>query len=117
MTEEEYDVPLWDEFIKLEEEKDIKKLKKDTKKKIKSFAYLPPFLTELLLDLKHHSAKNYLLAFIHTLLVPIKIALKNEDFETIERLKECHDILVFLWAIDHENDAIGRSKSRLITYF
>ena len=29
-------------------------------------------------------------------------------------MKECHDILVFLWAIDYENEAIGRSKSRLI---
>ena len=79
------------------------------------FDYLPPFFTEVLLDLKHHSAENYLLAFIHMLLVPIKIALKNEDFKTIETLKECHDTLVFLWAIDHENEAIGCLKSRLIT--
>ena len=114
-TEKEYEVPSWDELMNLKEEKDVAKLKKNTKKKIKSFAYLPPFLTEVLLDLKHHSAKNYLLAFIRTLLIPLKSALKNEDFETIERLKECHDILVFLWAIDHENEAIGRSKSRLIT--
>ena len=35
----------------------------------------------------------------------------------IERLKECHDILVFLWAINYENEAISRSKSRLITSF
>ena len=54
-------------------------------------------------------AKNYLLAFICTLLVPINIVLKNEDFETIERLRECHDILVFLWVTDYENDEIGRS--------
>ena len=43
-TEIEFEVPSWEEFLKLEDEKDIKELKKDDKKKIKSFAYLPPFL-------------------------------------------------------------------------
>ena len=71
-TEKEFEVPSWDEFMNLKEVKDKVNLKRNTKKKIKSFAYLPPFFTEVLLDLKHHSAENYLLAFIHTLLVPIK---------------------------------------------
>ena len=75
-TEKEFEVPSWDEFINLKEVKDIVNLKRNMKKKIKSFAYLPPFLTEVLLDLKYHSADKYLLAFIRTLLVPIKIALK-----------------------------------------
>ena len=57
-----------------------------------------------------------MLSFVRKLLVPkSNTALKNEDFETEEKLQSCRNTLEFLWTIDFKYEAIGCSKSRLIT--
>ena len=114
-SEEEIEVPSWNDFIKCEFEKDIQNLKVSVKKKVKSFAYLPPFFTNVLLDLKEHSADNYLLGFIKILKIPIKNAMKVKDFEMLEKLKMCHDILIFLWAVIFKDEVVNKSKTRVLT--
>ena len=114
-SEKEIEVPSWNDFIKCEFEKDLQNLKVSVKKKVKSFAYLPPFFTNVLLDLKEHSADNYLLGFIKILKIPIKNAMKIKDFETLEKLKNCHDILVFLWAVIFKDEVVNKSKTRVLT--
>ena len=52
-SEEEVKVPSWNDFLDVKDENDLKNLKLTWKKKVKSFAYLPPFFTEVLLDLKN----------------------------------------------------------------
>ena len=43
-TNETHLVPSWDDFLKVNSEKDLKDLKPSVSKKVKSFALLPPFL-------------------------------------------------------------------------
>ena len=48
-SNEELLVPSWDDFMKVNSEKDLMILKPSVKKKVKSFALLPPLLTRILL--------------------------------------------------------------------
>lgn len=85
------------------------------KKKVKSFVYLPPSFTDILSDLKEHTVRNYLISFIRVLGIPIRNAYREKDFETVEKLKSCHDILVFLWAIELKYKVISKMKTRILT--
>ena len=114
-SEEEIDVPSWEDFMKCAFEKDLKKLKVSVKKKVKSFAFLPPFFTNVLLDLKEHSADNYLMGFIKVLKIPISNATKDQNFQMLEKLEYCHDILIFLWAVIFKDEVINKSKTRVLT--
>ena len=42
-SEVELDIPSWEDFIKCTIESDLRELKASVKKKVKSFAYLPPY--------------------------------------------------------------------------
>ena len=42
-SEEELDIPSWEDFIKCTIESDLRELKVSVKEKVKSFAYLPPY--------------------------------------------------------------------------
>ena len=114
-TDEEIEVPSWDDFMDIKNEQQLKNLKTSVKKKVKSFAYLPPFLTDVLLDLKDHSALNYLDTFIRILKSPVNNAKKDQDFEMLNNLKTCHDILIFLWVVVFKTEVISKSKTRILT--
>ena len=53
-SDEELEVPSWEDFMNCKVENDLRELKVSVKKKVKSFAFLPPFFTNVLLDLKEH---------------------------------------------------------------
>ena len=110
-------VPSWEDFMKIDSEKDIKNLKITTWRKVKSFALLPPFLTNILLDLTKHFPNYYLLSFVKALRQAEKNALKVNDSDNIEKMKLFHDTFIFLWALDDEkvSSIIKRSKSRSLT--
>ena len=57
-------VSSWEDFMKIDSEKDIKNLKTKVSKKVKSIALLSPFLTSILLDLTKHFPNYYLLSFV-----------------------------------------------------
>ena len=109
-SDKEEKVPSWNDFLDVREEKDLEELKPTWNKKVKSFAYLPPFFTDVLLDLKEHTAKSYLSSFIKMLKIPMKNTIKEKNFEVVENLKLCHDILIFLWAIEFKPEVINKTK-------
>ena len=106
-------VPSWEDFMKIDSEKDIKNLKIKFLKKVNSFALLPPFLSSILLDLTKHFPNYYLLSFVKALRQAEKNALKDNDLDNIERTKLFHDTFVFLWALENEtvSKLVKRSKS------
>ena len=108
-TDEEIEVPSWDDFMDVKIEQQLKNLKTTVKTKAKSFAYLPPFFTDGLLDLKYHSALNNLDTFIRILKSPVNKAKKDQDFDMLNDLKACHEILVFLWAVVFKPEVISKS--------
>ena len=101
--------------MNFKKEQKLEEIKITVKKKVKSFAYLPPFFTNVLLDLKDHSALSYLETFIRVLTLPVNKAKNDKDFESLEKLKICHEVLIFLWAVIFKPEAIEKSKTRILT--
>ena len=58
---------------------------------------------------------NYLVSFIRVLEISIDQAKKDKNFETLENLESCHDILIFLWATEFKVEEIFKSKTRILT--
>ena len=117
-SDKEFPVPSWEDIIKIKNKEDLNKIEVSTKRKIKSFALLPPFFTNALLDLKVHEPRDYLFSFIKLIQVGLKNAAKQKDTKQLERAKSCYDIFIFLWAsgdLEMKNKELARSKSRSLT--
>ena len=99
-SEEEVLVPSWQDFISIENEDDLKTLVGMKPKKVRSFALLPPFFTNALLDLKSHRPKDYLFSFIKLIQLGLKNAEKENAKDELNRLDSCHEIFSFLWALE-----------------
>ena len=79
-TEENTLVPSWEDFMKVNSEKDLINLKPMIEKKVKSFALLPLFLMRNFLDLTKHFPRYYLFSFIKSLKQAIKHAEQKKQF-------------------------------------